>query len=89
MCGAGITLVCSSLYPGLAIMDMAISYHNELGISDRPIAPCGICRQSLLEYEAVVKHPIRIILAGSQGKVLIISCTKDLLPFAFTSDDMK
>jgi len=81
--------ICSSLYPGVAVIDMAISYFNKLGASNRPISPCGVCRQSLCEYEIIVKHPIRLILGGSQGKIFILEKATDLLPLAFTSADMQ
>ncbi len=79
----------SSLYPHVAIESIAISYHNPLGNSDRPITPCGICRQSLVEYQARFKHPIRLILAGEQGAVIVIPQADMLLPFGFSADDMK
>src|SRR5580658_10187713 len=34
----------ASLYPGMPIQAIAISYFNEKGPSDKPISPCGICR---------------------------------------------
>lgn len=81
--------ICSSLYPGMPVIDMAISYHNQLGASNRPISPCGVCRQSLSEYETHVKHTIRLILGGTTGTVLVMEKATDLLPLAFTSADMK
>lgn len=81
--------ICSSLYPGMAITDMAISYYNKLGESNSPISPCGICRQSLSEYEKMLEHSIRLILGGSQGKVFIIEKAADLLPLAFSSADLQ
>jgi cytidine deaminase len=81
--------ICSSLYPGIPIIDMAISYNNQLGVSNKPISPCGVCRQSLSEYENMVNHSIRLILGGTHGKVIIIDKATDLLPLAFSSADMK
>jgi cytidine deaminase len=79
----------ASLYPGVGIETMAISYDNQQGSSDRPIAPCGICRQSLQESEQRSGGPIRLILSGQEGKVLIIPAAGVLLPLAFTSEELK
>lgn len=79
----------SSLFPGVAIDTIAISYNNIDGKSDRPISPCGICRQSFAEFQQRTQHPIRIILSGQEGKVQVIENAADLLPFVFSSDDMK
>lgn len=81
--------ICSSMYPGMAVIDMAISYNNQLGASNRPISPCGVCRQSLAEYETHLQHPIRLILGGASGKVFVLEKATDLLPLAFTNRDMK
>lgn len=79
----------SSIYPKVSIETIAISYHNDNGESDHPISPCGICRQSLLEYESRVNHPIRLILGGMEGKVYVIDKAAMLLPLSFTSEDLK
>lgn len=78
----------ASLYPGVAIDTLAVSYDNELGPSDQPISPCGICRQSLQESEQRAGRPIRLILGGQQGKVFVISRASALLPLAFTADEL-
>ena len=79
----------SSQYPGIAIAAIAVTYNNENGESDRPISPCGICRQSLQEYEHRLKSPIRLILGGMIGKVFVIPKASSLMPLAFTSDELK
>jgi len=79
----------SSLYPGVPFESIAISYHNDNGKSDRPITPCGICRQTLVEYETRLQHPIRLILGGMEGKIFIIPKAGMLLPLSFSGDDMK
>jgi cytidine deaminase len=79
----------SSVYPGVAIDTIAISYHNDNGKSDRPISPCGMCRQTLVEYENRFDHPIRLILGGEKGKVFIIPKASMLLPFGFSKEDME
>ncbi|HRO45028.1 cytidine deaminase [Agriterribacter sp.] len=77
-----------SLYPGTPIQTIAISYFNKKGKSEFPAAPCGICRQSLLEYELRQQQPIRLILGGIEGKVFVISDVKTLLPLYFSGADM-
>src|SRR5215212_8048105 len=62
----------SSLFPKVPIETMAVSYKSEHVKSDHPISPCGICRQSLQEYESRVSHPIQLILGGMRIIVYVI-----------------
>lgn len=78
----------SSLYPAVAVDTMAISYNSTQVESDHPISPCGICRQSLLEYEGRVGHPVRLILGGMNGMVYIIPAASMLLPLSFSGQDL-
>ncbi len=78
----------ATLHPGIPIDTIAISYDSKEVKSDHPISPCGMCRQSLLEYETRTDKPIRLILSGQEGKIYIIKTVKFLLPFAFTSDEL-
>ena len=79
----------ASLYPGVPIITIAISYHNQNGESNKPISPCGICRQSLFEFQTQTGQPIRVILSGLKGKVYILPNAAGLLPLVFGADDMK
>ena len=79
----------ASLYPNIAIDTIAISYNNNNGESIHPISPCGMCRQSLVEYEERVKQPIRLLLSGLEGKVIVVNKANLLLPLSFGSIDLK
>ena len=56
-----------------------------VGDTDRPISPCGACRQvmqELLPIDAI------IIMANIKGEVKITNM-KELLPFAFDKEDLE
>lgn len=78
----------SSIFPHEPIRTIAISYNNLKGESNRPIYPCGICRQSLVEFQERFHQPIKLILSGMEGKVYIITNAAHLLPFSFTGADL-
>lgn len=79
----------SVAYPKTGIKTLAVSYHNLNGSSNKPISPCGMCRQALKEFEDYTQSTIRIILAGMEGKVYVLETVSQLLPFSFSNDDMK
>lgn len=76
------------LHTNIPIEALAISYHSEKGHSNKPISPCGMCRQALKEYEERMDHPMRIILGGLSGKVYILKSAGQLLPLSFGSIDL-
>ena len=78
----------SSLHPDVSIETMAVSYQSRKIKSDHPISPCGMCRQALQEFEGRTSKPIRLILAGMEGKIYIINSASQLLPLAFTNGEL-
>ena len=79
----------AQLFPNEPIKNMAISYNCLNGTSDKPLSPCGMCRQSLQEFECRVNQPIRLLLSGMKGKVLVINRSISLLPLSFSAMDLK
>ncbi len=75
-----------NMYPNNPIMAMAISYFYESNTVQKPITPCGICRQSLLEYINITKKPITLILSAQEGEVWVIPNALHLLPLSFEKD---
>ena len=47
------------------------------------VAPCGACRQVMLETEQRYGQPIRILLCG-KDETILINAASDLLPFSFS-----
>ena len=74
-------------YPHQAVKAIAVTASNERGLVDGPVAPCGSCRQALIESEVRFKTPIRIILDGKQ-KIQVFENTGYLLPFAFRPESL-
>ncbi len=78
-----------SQYPNATIEAMAISYDPLNKPSVEPISPCGMCRQSLLDYENRYQSPIKIILSGKSGPVMVLPSAAHLLPFGFDGAILK
>jgi cytidine deaminase len=68
-------------FPGEPISALAISYVPAAAV---PITPCGICRQSIAEFQARTHQPIRLILGGATGPVWVFEDAAALLPLTFT-----
>ncbi len=79
----------SILHTNVPIDTMAIACHNLKGDSGKPVSPCGMCRQALLEYEDRTQAPIRLVLSGMTGKVYVIEKASQLLPLSFGGGDLK
>ncbi len=74
-------------YPEHAVKQLAIAARNDDGFMPMPTAPCGSCRQVILEVENRYKQPIRLYLYGADV-VYVVDSIKDLLPLNFDSDSM-
>jgi cytidine deaminase len=56
---------------------------------DEPLAPCGACRQSMLEFELKQGDPITIVMQGETGSIAVLESVKSLLPFYFLEERLK
>jgi len=78
----------SALHPKMIVHTLAITYEGDGLSSAYPLAPCGLCRQTIAEYEERYQHPIRLLLAGQTGEVLLFAAGSDLLPFKFSGTEL-
>ncbi len=83
ICAERVALTSASAqFPNTKILSIAIVAGKNMN-NDQAIAPCGICRQTLLEYETQQNTPIEIYFMGTTGMVISFHSAKDLLPFCF------
>ncbi|WP_461445091.1 cytidine deaminase [Maribacter sp.] len=86
LCAEGVAVFqAGSRFPGVVIKTIAISAASNKYVVDKPTAPCGICRQSISEYENRQKTPISLLMAGEKGSVFKCESVADILPLGFDS----
>ncbi|HIA36391.1 MAG TPA: cytidine deaminase [Flavobacteriales bacterium] len=76
-------------FPDVPIKTIAITAQSESFDISEPLAPCGACRQVMVEYEKKYTGKIRVILKGETGKIWVVQSINDILPFSFSSDKLK
>lgn len=79
----------SHQYPGVNYTAMAIVAKGVHFKMDHPAAPCGSCRQVLMEYRLMQEQPLKLILAGESGEILVVDDARELLPLYFHEPDLK
>lgn len=77
-----------SLHPNTTVLAMAVAYRPPRGQGRKPLAPCGMCRQALVEQHVRQKGPLSLVMAAEDGPVWCISDASKLLPLAFTPKDL-
>ena len=71
-------------YPEARFLKIAIAARTTDGeFIDEPVAPCGSCRQALLEYETLAGRPVEVMLVGRE-RIFRIPSVASLLPFSFS-----
>lgn len=90
ICAENVTLSAArAQFPREGIKMMAIATRSEgKALNPEPVAPCGICRQSILEHQNRSGHPIVILLIGGDGTIVKCNGIEALLPLSFSSGNL-
>ena len=84
ICGERVALFnAGASYPDEPVKLLAIVASNKAFDINKPVAPCGACRQVIIEFEQKLEQKIRIMLMGNGKEVYVFNGGRDLLPFSF------
>ena len=75
-----------AMYPKETILAIAVTAKSPTKPIDKPIAPCGACRQVLCETENKHNQKMKVIMQGEVGDIILVNTAKDLLPLSFDSE---
>ena len=70
-------------FSGVPVEALAVVAHSETKTIDEPVAPCGACRQVMVEVEQVSKRPMRVLCQGEMGSIMVFDGIESLMPFIF------
>lgn len=73
-------------YPDEPIVALAVTAIGSDGTISQPVPPCGSCRQAMIEAESRHNQPLRVIMQGEEGPVIISEKMEDLMPLTFAED---
>ena len=72
----------SASRPGVPMNGIAIAAAQNGALVKNPVAPCGACRQVMVQYQLKSGNPLEIILIGAE-KIYKFSKVDDILPLIF------
>ncbi len=70
-------------YPDQKPLKIALVARRKGDAQYATVSPCGLCRQSINEYELKFKHPIEILMLTPGEEILKAKSIGQLLPFKF------
>jgi cytidine deaminase len=78
-----------SQYPDVAAEAIAVYAISDDFKLDKPVTPCGSCRQVMAEHESRHSKKIRVIMGGANGKIQVTEGIESLLPLMFVMEKLK
>lgn len=72
-------------HPGIKPVKIVIVARRKEDTEFASVTPCGLCRQTINEYEVKFNSPIEIAMLNPNGEILKASGIEQLLPFRFNS----
>ncbi len=84
MCGERVALYnAAANNSNEPVESLAITIKNQNMVIEKPVSPCGACRQVIAEYEFRHNQSIRILLKSDSPQVYEIRSVADILPLGF------
>ena len=76
-------------FPDVPVEAIAIYARSGEFKLDKPVTPCGSCRQVMAEYENRHGKKMRVIMGGDDGLVQVVDGIESLLPLMFMLEKLK
>lgn len=74
-------------YPDVPVRAIAIAAFTDGNFTEKPVSPCGACRQVMLGIEERSGDAVRVLLYGTEG-IYRVGSVRTLLPLQFGEESL-